>query len=150
MKNTASGNRLNIATGTVKKWLLAAGVILVVIGMAAFTATHHDKSERVKQQPATAIVITEPQQGGTLKNGSAISGTFEPKPDSTLYYVVSDSTGKALGAGNILPNHVSKFSRSASFNPKQAKSNNGQLVIYLQGKDGKRLATSKVAVIFEQ
>jgi hypothetical protein len=92
------------------------------------------------------IVLTQAKPGMKLQNNTPIVGTFRPSDGAALYYFVTTKDHKAIGAGNILPNEKTHFSRNLTLAAKGHEGQSGQLEVYLQDAKGKRLDSVVVPV----
>lgn len=121
-----------------KRLLMGAAVATVVI-VGVFII-----NDRVRlAQPFVgsengSIALLDAKPHMAITDGFSIRGTLKPQDDVSLYYIVSSEDKRALGAGNISFSDGS-FSRNLAFDAKDHKGKKGELQVYLQDKDGRRV-----------
>lgn len=125
--------------------IVAFAVTAAVIIVSSFNSA---QSHTLRGQNGK-ITLNDTTPGMTIKDGASITGSFIPEGNVTMYYTVHTEDGRILGAGNVALNDDGKFSRNLAFDVKDYKGKKGELELYLQGGDGKRIDEIVTGVTFE-
>ena len=123
----------------------AIAVLLIVV-----VISNQINGPKTFTSPNKQISLEAVRQDMELKNGDTISGMHTLQKATALYYVVSAKDGqRILGAGNLVVNAQHRFSTKLAFDSTEYKGQKGELLIYVQNEQGKRLDTVKTSVLFK-
>ena len=133
-----------------KKVVLGIMVALAVAGGAIWFFAKGDiaLTDASKGQ-AGLIKLEDIKPGMTISDGSPVQGTFKANNVAAVYYTVTSEDKRVLGAGNIAPSEVGKFSRNMSISTQNYKGKKGELRVYMEDAEGKELDSVSVEVTLE-
>ena len=138
---------------TSKKLLVSGVIVLLVAGALSWWFIGRPASTsdtRTLTSKSGTLKLKDVKPGMVIKNGSPIKGSYKSSGGATIYYTVSSKDGHVLGAGNIAPSAGHNFSRNLALSSvKNYKGKKCTLLIYVQGKSGKRLDSVSLNVIFD-
>ena len=139
---------------TISKKVLLGIVALVVVGgtiwfFAGGGGTELMGTSRSAESKAGLIELQDIKPGMAIQDGSPIQGTFKANNVAAVYYTVTSEDKRVLGAGNIAPSEVGKFSRNMSISAQNYKGKKGELRVYMEDAEGKELDSVSVEVTLE-
>lgn len=129
---------------------IAIGSVVATALLIAAIAYGQTITPKTLTSPNKQIALEHIRPDMKIKNGDTISGEHALQRATTLYYIVTAKDGqRVLGAGNVKVNEQHQFSTKLAFDDAEYKNQKGQVLIYLQDEQGKRLDSVETTVIFK-